>query len=80
MLADTPALDISAVFTPAAETFTYSAYVSTTFSTLSFGPSFSVASLVVAAAYVVALCAPLNFSFKFLPFPPSKKCPPQQNY
>ena len=36
VLADTPAPDVSAVFTPAG-TFAFSAYVST-FSTLSFGP------------------------------------------
>ena len=37
MLADTLALDISAVFTPVAETFTFSAYVFTTFCFLLLG-------------------------------------------
>ena len=56
VLADSLALATSAVFTPAAETFTFSAYVSTTLSTLSCGPSFSVAYS-AAAASAVAFCA-----------------------
>ena len=55
VLADTHALDTSVVFTPAAETLTFLAYVSTTFSTLSFGPYSSVESS--AAASAVAFCA-----------------------
>ena len=58
LLTDTPALDTSNVFPPSAENFSFSAYVSTTFTTLSFGPSFTVASSLAAAASAVAFCAP----------------------
>ena len=54
VMADTPALDASAVFTPS-ETFTFSAYVSTVI-TLSIGPSFSVGSSIAVASFV-AFCA-----------------------
>ena len=58
VLADIPALDPSSVLIPVAETLTFSAYVSTALSTLTFGPSFAVASSLAAAVPAVAFCAP----------------------
>ena len=68
MLADIPALDPSSVLIPAAETLTFPAYVSTALSTLSFGPSFAVASSLAAAAAAPAVTvarALVRFSRRF---------------
>ena len=50
VLADIPAFDPSPDLIPAAETLAFPAYVSTALSTLSFGPSFAVASSLAAVA------------------------------
>ena len=55
VLADIPALDPSPDLIPAAETLAFPAYVSTALSTLSFGPSFAVASSLAAAAAAPAV-------------------------
>ena len=55
VLADIPAFDPSPDLILAAETLTFPAYVSTALSTLPFGPSFAVASLLAVAAPAVAV-------------------------
>ena len=65
VLADIPALDPSSVLIPAAEALSIPAYVSTALSTLPFGLSFAVESLLASAAVAVAVFAPSRALARF---------------